>query len=556
MRRGQADGSVQDEVVLTGSKVQDVLNYGTSPSIAGQDSVNYTIIEYQSSCWIDEANPTTSHPNAHPIDLSGTGGQRHKAYLKFDLSSLTGKTIKLALLRMVSYNTPPTNSYRTITISRQLRAWTTAATWNTYDGTNAWGSPGGMNATTDEIQNVVAQKVFRPGIWNDNWNIDVTEMVKAWVDGTYPNNGLAMVCDADMKLFLNLSYATGFSPCLVILYTNSAVGNGQITDSLKLQNAVETLANRRKSGNWSWTQGGISNALANAMDLGWGYEYRSALSTFMDRYISSSGTFQNGADTSTGSYYSLTSGTPLIKLYQRTLKSNYYTALQTMRGWVNSYSTSPEGILLESGSSLISELAYCCLDFLAAYGDAFNDASATDLAVNQGILLYDKLISLETDGVPRQNPNYAASKGWSRGMGWLIAGIGKVLSYRGVKAHVKYSQLLSRYQTLASTLVLYQRPTGMWHNIVHDTSSKRETSGTALIALGLEYGIQSGALDIKYADNVNRALTALSKYSLTGAELMECFPSNQDYVFTYTDFNTTDFGFGFWMELLTKVKKR
>ncbi|MGF9711721.1 glycoside hydrolase family 88 protein, partial [Paenibacillus naphthalenovorans] len=510
------------------------------------------------SCWIEEVAPTTAHANAHPIQLNGASGAQKKAFLKFDVSTLANKKIKSAFLRLIGYNTPsPTDAYRTVTISNQLRAWTTAATWNTYDGTNAWGTPGGMNATTDETPGIVAQKVFRPAIWCDNFFIDVTELVKGWVEGSLPNNGLGMVCDADISFFLNLSYGTGFKPSLVVQYTDTDTGNGQLTDANKLKYAVESLSRNRKSGNWSWTHGGISASQANAIVLGWGYEYREALSTFFNRYISSAGAFQNGAETSTTTYYSTTCGSALIKLYQRTLKPQYLTALQTMRGWADTYTKSPEGIILEKSSNhIISELAYCLLDFLASYGDAFNDSTATDLAVNQGILLYDKLISTESDGIPRQNPKFPASKGWARGMGWLIAGLGKVLSCRGVKAHTNYNQLLTRYQSLVSALVKYQHPSGMWRNIVHDASSKFETSGTAIIALGIEYGVQSGSIDIAYSENVNRALTALSKYSLTGMELRESFPSNKNNVFSYTDFSSTDFGFGFWMELLTKVKMR
>jgi len=67
------------------------------------------------------------------------------------------------------------------------RAWTElGATWNKYDGTNAWQTAGGIGANDKDTDIVTG---YQPSVgWNNN---DITaSLVQGWKDGTIVNNGI------------------------------------------------------------------------------------------------------------------------------------------------------------------------------------------------------------------------------------------------------------------------------------------------------------------------------------------------------------------------------
>jgi RHS repeat-associated protein len=66
------------------------------------------------------------------------------------------------------------------------KPWTTAATWNSYDGTNAWSTPGGDFSTTNSVPNYPV--IAAPG-WA-HWY--PTQIVQEWANGTLKNEGLLL----------------------------------------------------------------------------------------------------------------------------------------------------------------------------------------------------------------------------------------------------------------------------------------------------------------------------------------------------------------------------
>lgn len=65
------------------------------------------------------------------------------------------------------------------------RGWSRSATYNTYDGSNAWSTAGGdFGATQQAVQTV------SPSNGWDYWY--PTQLVQGWVDGSIPNNGLIL----------------------------------------------------------------------------------------------------------------------------------------------------------------------------------------------------------------------------------------------------------------------------------------------------------------------------------------------------------------------------
>jgi rhamnogalacturonyl hydrolase YesR len=105
---------------------------------------------------------------------------------------------------------------------------------------------------------------------------------------------------------------------------------------------------------------------------------------------------------------------------------------------------------------------------------------------------------------------------WSRGNGWVIAALARVLDvlpasdpHRG-----EYVQTL---QQMAAALKAAQQPSGFWYVNLGDPTQYPgpETSGTAFFTYGLTWGINHGVLDsTTYAPVVTKAWQAMATTSV------------------------------------------
>ncbi len=106
---------------------------------------------------------------------------------------------------------------------------------------------------------------------------------------------------------------------------------------------------------------------------------------------------------------------------------------------------------------------------------------------------------------------------WSRGNGWVIAALAKVLTIIPENAPHR-AQYVSDLKAMAKALVPIQRADGFWNVSLHDPTNYggKEASGTALFVYGMAYGINNGILDKKiYLPVVEKAWKALTEESLT-----------------------------------------
>lgn len=87
---------------------------------------------------------------------------------------------------------------------------------------------------------------------------------------------------------------------------------------------------------------------------------------------------------------------------------------------------------------------------------------------------------------------------WSRGNGWVISTLCRVLSIMPKDApHRK--EYLTMLQTMAKALVPIQRADGFWNASLHDPNNYggKEATGTALFVYSMAWGINNGVLDRK-----------------------------------------------------------
>lgn len=112
--------------------------------------------------------------------------------------------------------------------------------------------------------------------------------------------------------------------------------------------------------------------------------------------------------------------------------------------------------------------------------------------------------------IAKQSPNGRKIL-WSRGNGWVIGGIVRVLQYLP-KDEPRYKDYLALYKTLAASIAKCQQPDGFWRaNLADpDHAPNPESSGTGFFCYALAWGINNNILDrAAYEPVVNKAWSAL-----------------------------------------------
>ena len=111
---------------------------------------------------------------------------------------------------------------------------------------------------------------------------------------------------------------------------------------------------------------------------------------------------------------------------------------------------------------------------------------------------------------------------WSRGNGWVILSLLDTLRYCPGDMEGR-DAVLQIYVRLSSALLRLQHPCGLWRIVPEDEESHLETSGTAMILLGLLRGVEAGYLEKDALARVRRGLYELCTWirpngSLGGAQ--------------------------------------
>jgi unsaturated rhamnogalacturonyl hydrolase len=147
-------------------------------------------------------------------------------------------------------------------------------------------------------------------------------------------------------------------------------------------------------------------------------------------------------------------------------------------------------------------------------------------------------------------PNHFSPSGkpvfWSRGNGWAMAAHAKVLKVIPItdKRGPEYAQTLC---SMAGALLSVQRTDGFWNvNLTDPTQyGGPETTGTALFAFGIAYGINAGLLDrATYLPAVARAWNGLVATAVRADGFLGYCQGVSSAPGPVDANNTTDFGVG------------
>lgn len=113
-----------------------------------------------------------------------------RSLYRFDITTLTANETTLSAATLRLFLTSHNGSGNcTITAHGPTESWTEGGvTWNTTDGTSSWGTPGGSFGSAESTV-AVGEVSGYLGHWVQ-W--DVTNLVKAWLQGASLNNGILL----------------------------------------------------------------------------------------------------------------------------------------------------------------------------------------------------------------------------------------------------------------------------------------------------------------------------------------------------------------------------
>jgi RHS repeat-associated protein len=135
------------------------------------------------------------------------GATPYRTMVRFDVASAVPANAAISGANMAVYLKTKDNSTALSVGAHQINhSWTTAATWNKFDGTTAWTNPGGdFNATPEYTCSNAANGA---GTWDF---FSVSNLVQRWMDGATPNNGVLLKATNETTANV-LHFATGTDP--------------------------------------------------------------------------------------------------------------------------------------------------------------------------------------------------------------------------------------------------------------------------------------------------------------------------------------------------------
>ncbi|WP_018628830.1 glycoside hydrolase family 88/105 protein [Niabella aurantiaca] len=134
-----------------------------------------------------------------------------------------------------------------------------------------------------------------------------------------------------------------------------------------------------------------------------------------------------------------------------------------------------------------------------AYFDKMYRIYAYTKTQHGGNGLYNKADHLwwrDKDFVPPYKEPNGEDCYWSRGNGWVLAALVRVLELLPA-GDPHYKEYLQDYKDMAAALLKIQQPDGLWPVSLHDPShfGGKEISGSSLFVYGFAWGVRKGILD-------------------------------------------------------------
>jgi hypothetical protein len=144
------------------------------------------IVTDAQDCYLNAASPTTTFCGVTSLNAGFDGTNASRALLQFGLQAVPTTDAVLSARLFLFLGSASTSSSTSLSVYQLTHAWTSGATWNTYDGTNAWTTSGGDFSSTAAA---TANGIAASGQWY-TWS--PTALVQGWVNGSIANDGLIL----------------------------------------------------------------------------------------------------------------------------------------------------------------------------------------------------------------------------------------------------------------------------------------------------------------------------------------------------------------------------
>jgi unsaturated rhamnogalacturonyl hydrolase len=194
-------------------------------------------------------------------------------------------------------------------------------------------------------------------------------------------------------------------------------------------------------------------------------------------------------------------GYAVLEFFDRTGTEKYLEAAQAQYDYLagTAQRTADGGIGHHRGTvELWVDAVYMLSPFLARFGAVADEPAAFDDAARQAIVQTNYLRDPHTGLYRhewREQPNvFPEDTFWSRGNGWVAAGVVDALAYLPAD-HDDRDELEAIFTDLCAAVRPLQDASGFWHNVLDDDQSALETSGTLMFAYAFREGIERGLLD-------------------------------------------------------------
>ncbi|WP_303919068.1 glycoside hydrolase family 105 protein [Draconibacterium sediminis] len=136
------------------------------------------------------------------------------------------------------------------------------------------------------------------------------------------------------------------------------------------------------------------------------------------------------------------------------------------------------------------------------------DPKYIDRAANEMVLYLDEI--QRPNGLFYHAPDVPYY--WARGNGWMAVGMADLL-YDLPENHKDRPRIMEGYLAMMKSLKAYQRPGGMWNQLIDEPDFWPETSGTAMFTYAFIMGVKHGWLDAEeYGPAARQAWLAMVPY--------------------------------------------
>lgn len=167
--------------------------------------------------------------------------------------------------------------------------------------------------------------------------------------------------------------------------------------------------------------------------------------------------------------------------------------------------------------SEMSDAVFMGCAILAQAGKLTGDAKYAEMCLTH--LKFMEKLCLRKDGLYRHSPLDEAA--WGRGNGFPALGLCWSLDELP-ESFAGREYILKAYRAHLETLLKFQDPSGMWHQVIDKPESYREFTATAMICYAMMRGVQEGRLDrAKFAEPIEKAWSALKLRIATDGTLVD-----------------------------------